>query len=184
MNRFIKFLAVLLVCFGASLQAWAGVANFGNFSSPLPETQTLTPGQIFPVTLTANTNTDGIAFSMPFAFNPNGGNQFNVVPGGTCAENIFLANGQTCTVLVQFVGSTPGAFTGTLLGKCSFNAVAGGYSINCGSRVQGVLGQFAGNGLAAVVDTLGASGLSLLMLTVLGMGAFVSLRRPAGSLKI
>ncbi len=184
MNRFIKSLAVLLVCFGASLQAWAGVAIFGNFSSSLPEIQSLTPGQIFPVTLTANTSTDGITFTTPFVFNPNGGNQFNVVPGGTCAVGTFVASGQTCTVLVQFVGATPGAFTGTLLGQCTFNAVVGGYSINCASGAQGVLGQFAGNGLAAVVDTLGASGLSLLMLAVLGMGAFVSLRRPAGSLKI
>lgn len=180
MNRLIKCLAVLLVCCGASVPAWAGVASYGFFSSPLSSTQLLTPGQTFPVTLTANTNSNsGVQFSAPFALNPNGGNQFIVVPGGTCVAGTVFTNGQTCTVLVRFVGTTPGSFLATLLGQCQFNAQVGGYSVNCASNTQGIVGQFAGNGLAAVVDALGATGLSMLMLAVLGIGAFVSLRRTA-----
>ncbi len=179
LNRFAKYLAVLIVCCGAPIQAWAGVASFGSFVSPLPPTQSLAPGQIFPVTLTANTNINsGIKFAAPFAFNPNGGNQFSVVPGGTCVVGTPFTNGQTCTILVQFVGTTSGTFLATLLGQCQFNVQIGGYSVNC-TLPQGVVGQFAGNGLAAVVDALGAPGLSLLMLAVLGVGTFVSLRRTA-----
>ena len=184
MNRLIKCLAILLMCSGASVPDWALDASFGFFDSPLPLTQSLTPGQILPVTLSARTNVgSGILFSAPFALNPNGGNQFNVVPGGTCVVGTPFTNGQTCTVLVQFVGATPGSFLATLLGQCQFNVQIGGYSVNC-SLAQGVVGQFAGNSLAAVVNALGAPGLSLLMLAVLGMGAFVSLRRTSGTRKI
>ena len=95
MNRFIKRLAVLLVCSSVSISVWAGGGTFGSFASPLPATQLLTPGQIFSITLTANTNVvGGINFSAPFALNPNIGNQFAVVPGGTCIVGNSLTNGQ------------------------------------------------------------------------------------------
>ena len=179
MNRLIKCLAILCVCFSSSMSAWAGTPS-GSFTSPLPNTQLLMPGQTFPVTLTANTNSGGgISFSAPFVLNPNAGNQFAVVPGGTCVVGTPFTNGQTCTVLVKFVGAAAGSFAATLLGQCQFNAQAGGYSINCATNSLGAVGQFVGNGLAAVVDTLGASGLSLLMLAVLGIGTFVTLRRTA-----
>jgi hypothetical protein len=180
MNRLIKCAAVLLVSCGISIHAWAGTSAIGYFASPLPSTQSLTPGQTFPVTLTANTNqVGGMVFSAPFSLSPNVGNQFVVVPGGTCAVGTPYTNGQTCTVLVQFLGTTSGSFTATLLGQCQFNAQVGGYGINCVLGTQSALGRFAGNGIAAVVDALGASGLSLLMLAVLGMGAFFTLRRTA-----
>ena len=84
-----------------------------------------------------------------------------------------------CTVVVQFVGASAGSYAATLLGQCQFNGSFGGYSVNCATNTQGILGSFVGNGLAAAVDTLGASGLSLLMLAVLGIGTFVTLRRTA-----
>ncbi|MEO7253993.1 MAG: hypothetical protein ABIZ64_07110 [Casimicrobium sp.] len=121
----------------------------------------------------------GINFSAPFAFNPNGGNQFAVVPGGTCVVGTPFTNGQTCTVLVKFVGAAPGTFSATLLGQCQIVASLGGFAVNCANNSQGAVGQFVGNGLAAVVDALGAPGLSLLMLAMLGIGTFVSLRRTA-----
>lgn len=180
MNRLFKVLVLVLLCSLYTNHASAR-AGFGMFFSSAPTpTKTLTPGETFPVTLTANTDQiAGILFSSPFAFNPNGGNQFSVVAGGTCNTLTSYSNGQTCTVLVKFTGSTPGSFTGNLLGQCQFSAQLGGYSINCANNTQGVLGQFVGNGLAAVVDALGGSGLSLLMLAVLGIGAFVTLRRTA-----
>ena len=82
-------------------------------------------------------------------------------------------------MLVRFVGASAGSFVATLLGQCQFNANVGGYSVNCATNTQGILGSFVGNGIAAAVDTLGASGLSLLMLAVLGIGTFVTLRRTA-----
>lgn len=181
MNQLVKWIAVALVCCCVTSQAWAGIAlPFGNFNTSVPSTQSLTPGQIFPVTLTANTNLPGIAFSSPFVLNPNVGNQFVVVPGGTCALATSYTNGQTCTVLVQFLGTTSGSFTADLLGQCQFSAQLGGFGVNCEpGSTQSILGRFAGNGLAAVVDALGASGLSVLMLAVLGIGAFVTLRRSA-----
>ena len=120
-----------------------------------------------------------MSFSAPFALNPNIGSQFAAVPGGTCIVGSSYTNGQTCTVLIKFVGASPGSFTATLLGQCQLSSSLGGYSISRISNTQGALGSFVGNGLAAVVDTLGASGLSLLMLAVLGIGTFVTLRRTA-----
>lgn len=186
MLRLNRIFVTAFAVFALAAPSWAGILAFGGFSSNQPTAiKTFAPGEIFTITLTANTSdTRGVLFSTPFALNPNAGGQFQIVPGGTCLIGTPYLNGSTCTVLVKFTGQSPGNFNSDLLGQCQLGTAvaAGGYSINCnfnssGTGQQGILGRFAGLGVAAGVDALGSTGFATLLLAVLGMGAFFTLRR-------
>ncbi len=187
MIRLNKILAIVIAAFALSMPSWAGFVAPGFFNSNQPTgTKTFVPGEIFTITMNASTtNATGVQFSTPFVLNPNVGGQFQIVPGGTCVVGTSYLNGSTCTVRVQFTGQTPGSFSGDLLGQCQLTSVVavGGYGINCnlnnnGAGPQGVIGRFAGVGVAAMVDALGPTGFATLLLAMLGMGAFFTLRRP------
>lgn len=185
MIRFCKFVtATALTALAFSVPSWAGVSG-GFYSSALTPTKTFTPGEVYTLTITANTsNPTGVRFSTAFVLNPNIGSQFQIVPGGTCALATAYTTGQTCTVNVQFTGTAPGSFNATLLGQCELVpfVAAGGYSISCTSTTpgaQGTLGSFLGAGVAAGVDALGTTGFATLILMLLGLGTFFTLRRQS-----
>jgi hypothetical protein len=180
--RFGKWvMTAALAALAFSAPSLAGIS--GSFYSSQPvATKTFVPGEIYTLTITANTsNATGVRFSSPFVLNPNMGSQFQIVSGGTCALATAYLTGQTCTVNVQFTGTSPGLFNADLLGQCEFApfVAVGGYSISCNSSAQGRLGVFAGTGVAAGVDALGPTGFAALILSLLGLGAFFTLRRPS-----
>ncbi len=185
MIRFCKFVTTALAALAFSVPSWAGSASTFFYSSQPTPTKTFVPGEVYTLTMTASTsNPTGVRFASAFVLNPNAGSQFQIVPGGTCALATAYANGQTCTVNVQFTGTSPGSFNAQLLGQCElvpFVAV-GGYGISCDSTTPGLqstLGAFVGTGIAAGVDALGTTGFATLILMLLGLGAFFTLRRQS-----
>lgn len=190
MNRILKRFIALTATLVASLMivtpTWAGNLPFGTFWSSEGSPKVFLPGEVYTLTFTSSTdNVAGLSFSTPFALNPNDGGQFQIVPGGTCVLNTPYLNDQSCTVKVQFLGSAAGAFSSTLIGQCNVVAPAfGGYAISCftgdpTTGLPGILGRFAGNGIATAVDALGRTGFATLVLVMLGLGAFFTLRRAS-----
>lgn len=185
-SRICKFFALLASVVFASSSAMAGVVVGTAFaSSDAPDTApvTLAPGQTYTMTasITANGNVAGLTFNQ-IALNPNLGSQFQIV-GGTCNTSAQYIAPTTCTVIVRFVGATPGRFTADLLMGCNaIVAQAGGYVISCNAGVNGVASRmavYAGNGIAAVVDALGREGLTLLAAALFALTGFITLRRRA-----
>ena len=115
----LKILGVICATAFMAISPASSQTLAGGFNTNLGSTAALQPGQTFVVTLTASTNsTTGVIFSQAFALNPNVGSQFQLAPGGTCTVAALYTNGQSCTVLVRFLGTAPGAFTSLLLGAC------------------------------------------------------------------
>jgi hypothetical protein len=170
-----KFVAVVsaLIAFNA----YAGISF--RFDSDAPETQSLSPGQTFTVTLTARIFAQGNVVRLTqLGLNPNAGSQFQIV-GGTCNTTTSFNNNDTCTVLIQFVGNQSGNFTANLTGACQSFAAVGGYSIACGSANPGATGTLAavvGNGIAAVVNAMGREGFTALALALVLLGSWATLR--------
>jgi hypothetical protein len=183
-SRICKLFALLASVVLASSSAMAGVVPGTAFaSSDAPDTApvTMLPGQTYTMTatITANGSVAGLTFNQ-IALSPNLGSQFQIV-GGTCNTSAQYIAPTTCTVIVRFIGATPGNFTADLLMGCNaIVAQAGGYVISCNAGANGVASRmavYAGNGIAAVVDALGREGLTLLAAALFALTAFVSLRR-------
>ena len=164
------FFCVATTLSGAPAFAGGG-ASF--FLSNAPSNQLLTPGQTTSVTLTSGVSQGTIT---SLATN----NPDYVVVGGTCVVGQSYASPQTCTVIVRFTGAVPGSTTALLTGTCTAVAAVGGFSMTCGNPAS-TLAQFSGNGAAAVitqaVNTLSPAGLAALVSLMLGVGAFLTLRR-------
>jgi len=181
-SRICKVLALLAGAACASSSAIAGVVVGTAFaSSDAPATVVMSPGQTYTMTasITANGNVAGLTFNQ-IALSPNLGSQFQIV-GGTCNTSAQYIAPTTCTVIVRFVGATPGNFTADLLMGCNaIVAQAGGYGISCNAGGNGIASRMAvytGNGVAAVVDALGREGLTLLAVALFALTGFVTLRR-------
>ncbi len=169
----------------AAAPAWAGITTSGFFFSDAPGTATLTPGQVFTVTITASSSAVPPVMQLSTLTLTDPSGQFQIV-GGTCAVGTAYSTGTTCTVQIRFNGTATGTFNGTLTGSCSGTAAVGGYSINCGLTGAGpvaTLAQVTGSAVAAAIDsaidTLGSGGLSLLIFAVLVIGAYRTLRQRA-----
>jgi len=107
---------------------------------------------------------------------------FQIV-GGTCNTTTQYVAPATCTVQIRFIGNQPGTATADLQMGCSaIVAAVGGYGISCnlggGPGAVDTMAHLVGNGIAAVVDTLGREGLTLLAAALFALAAWVSVRRP------
>jgi hypothetical protein len=157
----------------------AGIFSGSFFSSAPVPTTTLTPGQVYTITATANSTAGQQVQLNQIQLNPNVGTQFQIV-GGTCNTTTAYSNGQTCTVNVQFLGSQPGNYSSVLQMSCQLFSAAGGYGIGCASGGPGSLGtmaQFAGAGVAGAVNAVGRGGLTALALALLAIVSWTTLRR-------
>ncbi len=182
--RICTILALIASAVLASTTASAGVVlptAFVSSNAPTGSPVTLAPGQTYTMTasITANGNIAGVTFNQ-IALSPNLGSQFQIV-GGSCNTTSQYLAPTTCTVDVRFNGTSPGAFTADLQMGCNvIVAQVGGYGISCNTSGNGVAARmavYAGNGIAAVIDTLGREGLTLLAAALFALTAFFSLRR-------
>lgn len=164
-----------------ALQVHAGSVSGSFFSSVPSPTLTLTPGQVYTVTATANATVGNQVQLNQIQLNPNLAAQFQIV-GGTCNTTTVYSDTQTCTVNVQFIGNQPGNYSSVLQMSCQLFSAAGGYGITCGSGSPGTLGtmaQFAGAGIAGAVNAMGRGGLTALALALLAIVSWTTLRRRA-----
>jgi hypothetical protein len=179
--RQLRIFTIIAAFFGLGSNCFAGTISFGFFNSNAPfPTKTFAPGESFTVTLTAANVPTGRVLVLNLPLTLSGGSGQFQITGGTCLAENSYSTGNTCTVILQFLGNAPGTFNANLLGTCSAFAAAGGYSINCGNAVAGASGTLAalvGNGVSGAVNTLGKEGLALLLTSLLAIGAFFTLRR-------
>jgi hypothetical protein len=177
----LRIFTIIAAFFGLGGNCFAGSASFGLFSSDAPfPTKTFVPGESFTVTLSASNvpSASLLLLDLPLTLS-GGGGQFQIT-GGTCLAATSYSAGDTCTVILQFLGNAPGTFSATLSGTCRAVAAIGGYSIACGNGVAGASGTLAalvGNGVSGAVNTLGKEGLALLLTGLLAIGAFFTLRK-------
>jgi hypothetical protein len=181
-GEFMKFVSKFAaICVGFLVfQAHAGtISTFFTSSVPDP-TLTLTPGQIYTVTATANASNGAQVQLNQIQLNPNLAGQFQIV-GGTCNTTTAYSNTQTCTVNVQFLGNQPGNYSSVLQMSCQVVAAVGGYGIICasGPGTLGTMAQFVGAGVAGAVNTMGRGGLTALALALLALVSWATLRRRA-----
>jgi hypothetical protein len=172
--------SIIAVLSALSGLAFAG-APPGILSSNAPFSKAHAPGESFTFTLTASSVPGGsvLTFNLPFTFSTATG-QFQVT-GGTCTTPRPYSEGNSCTIIVQFLGSAPGTFSADWLGRCQAVSGFGGHSIVCstaGAGTPGTLAAFMGNGIAGTVDTLGKEGLALLLTALLATGALFTLHKP------
>ncbi len=183
-RQFCRFGTLLAAALLFNTGAFAGLSPGTAYAwSDAPATATLQPGQILTVTTTINASgsAGGLQFNQ-IALNPNLASQFQIV-GGTCNTTTQYVAPATCTVQIRFIGNQPGTATADLQMGCSaIVAAVGGYGISCnlggGPGAVGTMAHLVGNGIAAVVDTLGREGLTLLAAALFALAAWVSVRRP------
>ncbi len=174
----LRIFTIIAAFFGLGSSCFAGTP-FGYFFSDAPFSRTLAPGESFTVTLTASNVPSGNVLLLDQPLTLSGGGQFQIT-GGTCLAATSYTSGNSCTVILQFLGNAPGTFNANLSATCRSVVAVGGYAIFCGNGVAGASGSLAalvGNGIAGAVNTLGKGGLALLLTGLLAIGAFFTLRR-------
>jgi hypothetical protein len=170
-------LTLALLCLASVAEA-----GFTNFISPVSSNNIVfQPGQIIPITVNIRSNNmpPNVITLNGISIGSNVGGQFVVAPGGTCQVNTTYNNNQTCTVNVQFLGSSSGQFNGDLQMSCFYTSALGGYMVTCGPTNTLSLGRmatFMGNAMQTV-PALTPTTISLLALLLFGLTAFFGLRK-------
>jgi hypothetical protein len=157
-------------------------AGFTNYITPSSSSSIVfQPGQIIPITVNIRSNNmpSNVITLNGISIGSNVGGQFVIAPGGTCQVNSTFTNNQTCTVNVQFLGSSSGQFNGDLQMSCTYTSALGGYLVTCGPTNTISLGRmaaFMGNAMQTV-PALTPTSISLLALLLFGLTAFFGLRK-------
>ena len=173
-------LTAVLALLGSTVSAGGSISTASAYSNAAFSTN-MVPGQTYTVTITAQTGNAPSLIYNQIALSPNLGNQFQIV-GGTCNTTTQYVNNATCTVDIKVLGASPGSFTADLMMQCSALASVGGYSISCGAGTPGISARMArvvGTGIAAVVDALGAGGLTLMAALLFLATTVITLKRRA-----